>query len=218
MSTSLSGDGLFDLPSDYRRTPHARVILVTGPSGSGKTRFVHRTGLPVVSLDEFYFDGDRPGLPRRHGMVDWDSPQTWDKAAALRALVELCAQGSTTVPIYDIPSNARVGERKVELDGRRYVLAEGIFAADIIADLKREGILADALCICRPRVQTFWFRLMRDLDEARKPLPNLLRRGFAHFLKEPAMYEYLQKKGARRVSYSRAQEVLTQILAAQRWD
>ncbi|WP_353066121.1 hypothetical protein [Arcanobacterium hippocoleae] len=138
MATSLTTDGLFDLPDDIKREPHAQVILITGPSGSGKTRFVSRTGLPVVSLDEFYYDGDRPGLPRRHGMVDWDSIRTWDRAGAINALVELCTQGATQIPIYDIPSNARIGERDLDLDGRRYVLAEGIFAADIIDDLRRE--------------------------------------------------------------------------------
>ncbi|XCB29482.1 ATP-binding protein [Arcanobacterium hippocoleae] len=195
MATSLTTDGLFNLPDNVQRQPRAKIILITGPSGSGKTRFVSRTGLPVVSLDEFYYDGDQPGLPRRHGMVDWDSIQTWNRESAINALVELCTQGSTQIPIYDIPSNAKIGERDLDLDGRRYVLAEGIFAADIIDDLRREGILADALCISRPRIQTFWFRLMRDLDEARKPLPNLLRRGFAHFLREPKMYADLAAKG-----------------------
>ncbi|QJC21285.1 uridine kinase family protein [Arcanobacterium buesumense] len=217
MSTPLSNDGLFDLPESAQRVPHAKVILVTGPSGSGKTRFTSRTGLPVVSLDDFYYDGDRPGLPRRHGMVDWDSPATWDREGAVNALVELCTKGETTVPIYDMPSNSRVSERTLSMDGRRHVLAEGIFAAEIVDDLQKEGILADALCIARPRVQTFWFRLMRDLDEARKPLPNLLRRGIAHFFHEPQMYRDLEAKGARKVSYTEAQEVLTQMLAAQRW-
>lgn len=217
MSTPLSNDGLFDLPDSAQRVPHAKVILVTGPSGSGKTRFTSRTGLPVVSLDDFYYDGDRPGLPRRHGMVDWDSPSTWDREGSVNALVELCTKGETTVPIYDMPSSKRVSDRILRMDGRRIVLAEGIFAAEIVDDLKKEGILADALCIARPRVQTFWFRLMRDLDEARKPLPNLLRRGIAHFFHEPQMYQDLEAKGARKVSYTEAQEVLTQMLAAQRW-
>ncbi|WP_124055317.1 uridine kinase family protein [Arcanobacterium ihumii] len=217
MSIPLSDEGLFDLPDGYQRRPNARVILITGPSGSGKTRFVSRTGLPVVSLDDFYYDGDHPGLPHRHGMVDWDSIKTWNKPGAINALVELCTTGSTTIPIYDIPLNKRISDRVLDMDGRRIVLAEGIFAADIIDDLKKEGILAEALCISRPRVQTFWFRLMRDLDEARKPLPNLLRRGFAHFRREPKMYIELEQKGARRVSYLEAHEVLTQILAKQRW-
>ncbi|UVJ60162.1 ATP-binding protein [Trueperella pyogenes] len=217
MSTPLSDDGLFDLPESARH-PRARVILVMGASGSGKTRFTNRTGLPVVSLDDFYYDGDRPGMPMRHGMVDWDSPQTWDRQGAVDTLVNLCTKGAATVPVYDIPTSRRVGERTLEMEGRRYVLAEGIFAPEIIEDLKREGILADALLIKRPRVQTFWFRLMRDIDEARKPLPNLLRRGFAHFLAEPAIYREVEAKGARPVSYTEAQESLTQRLAALRWD
>ncbi|VEI13669.1 uridine kinase family protein [Trueperella bialowiezensis] len=216
MSTPLSDDGLFDLPHSARR-PNARVVLVMGASGSGKTRFTSRTGLPVVSLDDFYYDGDRPGMPTRHGMVDWDSPLTWDKDAAMDALRNLCTTGVATVPVYDIPTSRRIGERTLEMDGRRYVLAEGIFAVEIIDDLRAEGILADALVIKRPRLQTFWFRLMRDLDENRKPLPNLLRRGIAHFRKEPAMYKRLADKGARLVSYSEAQEALTQMLAALRW-
>ncbi len=217
MPTKLSDDGLFELPADYERVPHARVVLITGPSGSGKTRFVSRTGLPVVSLDEFYYDGDHPNLPLRHGMVDWDHINTWNKAEAINTLLTLCTTGKARIPIYDIPTNKQIGEQDIDMDGRRYVLAEGIFAADIIDDLKKEGILATALCISRPRIQTFWFRLMRDLDEGRKPLPNLLRRGIAHFLNEPKMYAELEGKGARKVSYAEAQEMLTQILATQRW-
>lgn len=216
MSTPLSDDGLFDLPESARR-PNARVILVMGASGSGKTRFTSRTGLPVVSLDDFYYDGDRPGMPMRHGMVDWDSPETWDKEGAVQALRELCTKGVTTVPVYDIPTSTRIGERTLDMEGRRYVLAEGIFAVELIDDLTAEGILADALVIKRPRLQTFWFRLMRDVDENRKPFPNLLRRGFAHFRKEPAMYKELDARGARLVSYTEAQESLTQMLAALRW-
>ncbi|MDY5584691.1 MAG: ATP-binding protein [Arcanobacterium sp.] len=217
MATSLTNDGLFELPAETRREPLARVIIVCGPSGSGKTRFVNRTGLPVVSLDDFYFEGSQSGLPHRHGMIDWDSIKTWNKTAAITALVDLCTTGRAEIPIYDIPTNSQIGVRTAELDGRRYVLTEGIFAADIIEDLRNEGILADAMCIERPRFQTFWFRLMRDLDEARKPLINLLRRGFAHFRREPKLYLELESKGARRVSYAEAQEALTQILAAQRW-
>ncbi|MFP7696283.1 uridine kinase [Trueperella sp. LYQ143] len=216
MSTPLSDDGLFDLP-DSAREPNAKVLLVTGASGCGKTRFTSRTGLPVVSLDDFYYDGDRPNMPQRHGIIDWDSPETWDRQGAVNKLVELCTVGEAVLPVYDIPSNSRVGERVVSMDGRRILLAEGIFAAEIIDDLRAEGILADALCIRRPRLQTFWFRLMRDLDEARKPFFNLVRRGISHYLNEPKMYAELESKGARSVSYTEAHETLTQMLAALRW-
>lgn len=208
-------EGLFEIDPTQRK-PLARVVVVAGPSGSGKTRFTTRSGLPVVSMDEFYFNGDHPGMPRRHGMIDWDSPLTWDKEEALRALVELCTVGRTEVPIYNIPANRRTGTRVEELDGARLVLAEGIFAPEIIEELKHEGVLADAICLQRPRVQTFWFRLMRDLDEARKPPLNLLRRGVAHFFAEPGTYRRLAAKGMRLVTWEEAHETLTNLLARAR--
>lgn len=210
--TTISGDGLFDLPSNQRQ-PNARVILVTGPSGSGKTRFTKRSGLPVVSLDDFYFDDTHPGLPHRHGMIDWDSPKCWDREAAVKALVDLAVEGETVLPIYDIPTNAKVAERPFSLDGAKVFLAEGIFAAEIVEDCMKEGILADAICISRPRLQTFWFRLMRDLDEGRKPPINLVRRGISHAIHEPKKYAELTGKGCRKVSIMEAHETLTQILA-----
>lgn len=211
----MQSDALFEI-DPTQRNPMAKIVVVAGPSGSGKTRFTSRSGLPVISLDEFYFDGDHPGMPHRHGMVDWDSPATWDREAALAALVEVCTHGSAYVPIYDISANRKVGERKVELDGARYVLVEGIFAPLIVSQLRKEGILADAICLKRPRVQTFWFRLIRDLDEARKPPLNLLRRGIAHFFAEPETYRRVQRLGCRLVSWEEAHETLTHLLARTR--
>lgn len=208
-------DALFQIDPAERR-PLAKVVVVAGPSGSGKTRFTTRSGLPVISLDDFYFDGDYPGMPHRHGMVDWDSPRTWDGEGAVATLVELCTTGEATVPIYDISANKRVGERRVELDGARFVLVEGIFAPEIVDATRTEGILADAIALKRPRLQTFWFRLMRDLDEARKPPINLLRRGIAHFFAEPGRYKYFESKGVRLVSWEEAHEVLTNLLARAR--
>ncbi|AZQ77213.1 ATP-binding protein [Flaviflexus ciconiae] len=213
MTTNLTGDGaLFDLPPEERE-PQARVILVTGPSGSGKTRFTGRTGLPVVALDDFYYDDTHPGLPRKHGIIDWDSPACWDRQGALGALIKLATTGEATLPIYDIPTNSKVAERTLDLEGSPLFLAEGIFAAELVHLCRREGILADAFCISRPRLQTFWFRLMRDLDEGRKPPIPLIRRGISHMIHEPEMYRDLERKGARRVSIVEAHEALTQMLA-----
>lgn len=41
----------------------ARVILLTGPSGSGKTSLLRRVGARRLRLDDFYRDGDEPGMP-----------------------------------------------------------------------------------------------------------------------------------------------------------
>ena len=203
---------LFDLPAEVRR-PRARVVLVSGPSGSGKSRLTRRLRLPTVTLDDFYLDFDHPGLPRRHGMVDWDSPTTWDREGALAALETLCTTGSVAVPTSDIPTSRRVGSRVLELDGAPLVLAEGIFAAEIVDECRRRGILGDALCLTRPRAQTFWFRLMRDLDEGRKPPINLVRRGVSLSLAEPAMIRELTAKGCRPISVADAERELRARMA-----
>lgn len=208
VTTNLAGgEGLFELPPEERK-PISRVVLVTGPSGSGKTRFTRLSGLPTISLDDFYLEGDNPDLPRRHGMVDWDSPDCWSREEAMKALIELATRGEAEIPVYDIPTNSRIGTRQVSVEGSPLFLAEGIFAAEIVDACRREGIFADALCITRPRLQTFWFRLMRDLDEGRKPPLNLLRRGVSLAISEPEMYAKLMSKGCRPVRISQAEEAV----------
>jgi len=200
-------DGLFALPTGFRR-PLARVVLLTGPSGSGKTSLTRRLGLPVVTLDDFYHDEDHDGLPRRFGIVDWDSPASWDQAAALDALVTLCRTGRCEIPIYDIPSNRRTGTRPLDLQGTPIVIAEGIFAAEIVDECRAEDILADAICLVRPRAQTFFFRLARDLGEARKPPGTLVRRGLALARTEAAMIDRLVGLGCQPLGVSEAEEVV----------
>lgn len=203
-------EGLFDLPPGSRR-PTARVVLLTGPSGSGKTSLTRRTGIPVVSLDDFYLDGDHPDLPRRFGNVDWDDPRSWDRAGAIATLVELARTGHAELPVYDIPTNRRTGTTHLSLDGFGVFLAEGIFAAEIVEAAREEDILADALCLWRPRLQTFWFRLLRDLGEARKPPLTLIRRGLRHLRNEPAMVAALTAKGARKVSVDEAERAIEML-------
>ena len=166
----------------------AQVVVVAGPSGSGKSRLCHRLatehGLPVVNLDDFYKDGDDPTLPRTHlsggaPVVDWDHPDSWVREDAVAALELLCKTGSADIPVYDIASDGRVGHRLVELDGAGCVLAEGIFADEVVGACREAGLLADAVCVHNPRLLTFWRRLVRDLRERRKPAWVLVRRGFS---------------------------------------
>ncbi len=199
--------GLFDLPRGFRR-PSARVVLLTGPSGSGKTSLTRRLGLPVVSLDDFYHDDDHPALPRRYGIVDWDSPDSWDRTGAMDALLALCRTGRSDIPIYDIPTNRRTGTTHLDLQGAPIVIAEGIFAAEIVEDCRAEDILADAICIVRPRLQTFFFRLARDLGEARKPPSTLVRRGVSLARNEPTMIAELVAKGCQPLGFSEAEQVV----------
>lgn len=207
-----AGDALFDLPDGTRR-PRASVVLLVGPSGSGKTRLPRKLGIPSVALDEFYRDEDYPGMPRRHGMIDWDSPQCWDREAALSALLELSIHGQADIPIYDIPSSRRTGTRRLELAGSPIVIAEGIFAAELVDSCRAEGILADAICLVRPRATTFYFRLTRDFAEARKPPIQLLRRGLTHVREEPAKVRRWVAQGCRPLGLAEAEARITSLAA-----
>lgn len=157
-----------------------RVVLLAGPSGSGKSSLAARTGLPVLRLDDFYKEGDDPTLPLVTGStdIDWDSLLSWDADAAVAAIVELCRTGRTTVPVYDIATSARVDSEALDIDRAPLFVAEGIFAADIVARCEELGVLADALCLRGRPSTTFRRRLARDLREGRKSVPFLLRRGW----------------------------------------
>lgn len=160
----------------------ARVVVLAGPSGSGKSRLAARLGLPVLRLDDFYKDGSDPTLPRidhgpNTGIVDWDHPDSWLAEDALATLRALCLDGAADVPIYDIAQDGRCGWQHLDLAGSPLVLAEGLFAQDVVAALRAEGLLARAICLRRAPLTTFVLRLTRDLREHRKPPLVLVRRG-----------------------------------------
>jgi len=160
----------------------ARVIVLAGPSGSGKSRLARRLELPELRLDDFYKEGDDPSLPRLalgggETLVDWDSPGSWDLAAALAALEDLCRAGRTEVPVYDIATSRVVGRRLLDVGGSAYVVAEGIFAPEVVQACRERGVLAAAVCVTQHPALTFWRRLTRDLREHRKPPWVLVRRG-----------------------------------------
>lgn len=177
----------------------ARVILLAGPSGSGKSYVARHTGLPVLPLDDFYLNGDDPRLPRvgdavdsvaaRAGRrrapylspspsaVDWESPASWDATAAVAAIELLARTGTVEVPHYDISLDRCTGYEKLRLDTARLFVAEGIFAAEIVATCRDRGVLAAAYALRRARSATFVRRLVRDLAERRKPPGALVRRG-----------------------------------------
>ena len=204
----------------------ARVIVVAGPSGSGKTVLCRRLsedrGWPVVNLDDFYKEGDDPTLPRvRHRtdlpggepLVDWDSPDSWSCDAALGALTTLCRRGEVEVPVYDIPSNARVGTRTVDLGAAAYVLVEGIFADRVVGPCRALGLLVEAVCVHNPRLVTFVRRLVRDLRQHRKPLWVLLRRGLSLLRTEPAVVARARAAGCRVTSSKVAYDELRRLPA-----
>ncbi|WP_308202357.1 uridine kinase family protein [Cellulosimicrobium cellulans] len=202
---------LFDLPPGSREVP-TRIVLLTGASGSGKTSLTRRLGLPVVALDDFYLDHDHPDLPQRFGIVDWDDPRSWDAAGAVAALVDLARTGHADVPVYDIPTSRRTGTTHLDVTGSRVVLAEGIFAAEIVAACRAQDVLADAICLRRPRLMTFWFRLLRDLAEMRKPPVTLLRRGWALLRAEPALVRHWESLGCRALTPTQAEKEIRALL------
>ncbi|WP_312028540.1 uridine kinase family protein [Cellulosimicrobium composti] len=207
-----AGDpALFDLPPGSREVP-TRIVLLTGASGSGKTSLTRRLGLPVVSLDDFYLDHDHPDLPRRFGIVDWDDPRSWDGAGAVAALVDLARTGHADVPVYDIPTSQRTGTTHVDVTGSRVVIAEGIFAAEIVAACRAQDVLADAVCLRRPRLVTFWFRLLRDLAEMRKPPLTLVRRGWALLRAEPRLVANWTSLGCRALGPAQAEKEIRALL------
>ncbi|UFU05897.1 uridine kinase family protein [Ruania halotolerans] len=202
---------LFPVPDGARQYAR-RVVLLTGPSGSGKSSLSRRLGLPVVALDDFYHDVDAPGLPQRFGSVDWDAAGSWNHGAAAQALVTLCRDGDVEVPIYDIPTSRRTGTTTVVAGDSPIVLAEGIFAGELVDALRAEGVLADAVCLVRPRVHTFWLRLLRDLAESRKRPSILIRRGLAHYRSEPAKVRAWVAQGCRATTPARAEADVRALL------
>lgn len=195
------------------QTLKARVVVLAGPSGCGKTRLAERAGVPIVALDDFYRDGDDPLMPMVGGHVDWEDPASWDAEAAVAALGELCRTGRAEVPIYSIAADARTGSRPVALDGSPIVVAEGIFAAEVVGRLAAEGLLADALLLRSPSVVTFWRRLVRDHREGRKPPLVLVRQGLAKLRDERKVVTRQADLGCRRIAKPAAATLLTDLAA-----
>ncbi|MBX3313861.1 MAG: hypothetical protein KF906_06040 [Actinobacteria bacterium] len=190
----------------------AKVVLLAGPSGCGKTHVALQSGLPVVALDDFYRGGAAPDLPRTDdGAVDWEDPDTWDADAAVQALDELCRSETVDVPTYSFGANAVVGHRTIERNGSPVVVAEGIFAAEIVAALRERDLLADALLVRQPRTVTFVRRLLRDIREARKSPWYLVRQGWTKTMAEPAVVARQRALGARPTTKATALRRLAEL-------
>jgi uridine kinase len=197
----------------------AQVIVLAGPSGSGKSRLADRVGLPVLRLDDFYKDGDDPTLPHLalaggEPIVDWDDPGSWNVAAAVAAVEELCRTGSIDAPVYDIAANGRVGHRVLDLGGSAYFVAEGIFAQEVVAECQRRDLVAAALCVTQHPALTFVRRLSRDLREHRKPPFYLVRRGLHLLAAQRQVVAHAERLGCRVVTPDAACRKIEQLVGS----
>lgn len=192
------------------------VILLAGPSGSGKSRLVRTSGAAQLRLDDFYLDHDAPGLPRRpDGLVDWDHVDSWNVEAALDALDEVLRTGGCTAPDYSISLSRAQGSHRVELGTRRVLIAEGIFAPDLLAACRERDIAVTALWLDRSRHANFSRRLRRDLASKRKPPRVLLERGRRLWREEPDKRRRAVELGFRPIGMRQAIALVQQLRGVQ---
>ena len=195
----------------------AHVVVLAGPSGAGKSRLAERLGLPVLRLDDFYKSAGDPTLPvithgANTGLTDWDHPDSWLPGDAVEALQQLCTEGWVEVPVYDIAQSGRCGWQRLDLQGHRLVLAEGIFAQEIVPVCHERGLLAAAYCVRQHPLVTFWRRLTRDLREHRKPPLVLLRRGWALLRDQKRVVDHAVELGCTPVSPEEAYRRVCDLL------
>ncbi|WP_454293708.1 uridine kinase family protein [Salana multivorans] len=207
-----ASDALFDIP-EGERVPLRRIVVLAGASGSGKSSVAGRLGVPVVRLDDFYLDIDQPGLPRARGNVDWDDPGSWDLALAVEALLTACSGDVLTLPLYDIPTSRRTGSETLDISAAPAVVAEGIFAAQVVVPLRSAGVLAGAYYLVHPRTTTAVRRFARDVGEARKPLGTLVRRGVALWRDEPRLVRSWIAAGLEPLPREDAEDLLARVIA-----
>lgn len=198
----------------------ARVIVLAGPSGAGKSQLAARLGVPVLRLDDFYRAADDPGLPvltqgANAGLVDWDDPRTWHVEAAVESIERLCEVGAADVPVYSIPLSRPVGTQRLELGSHTHFVAEGIFAAEIVAHCAERGLLAAAHCVRQHPFLTFWRRLTRDLEQRRKPPLVLVRRGLALLRAQRRVVADAVAKGCTALTPDESHAVLSRLVHAE---
>ena len=194
------------------------MIVLAGPSGSGKSHLAERVGLPILRLDDFYKDGDDPTLPCTDlgggsTVVDWDDPESWNVTDAVTAIEGLCRTGECEVPTYDISTSRRTGQRTLTLGGASHFIAEGIFAQEVVAECRRRGLLADALCVTQHPALTALRRFTRDLSENRKPPLMLARRGVHLMRRQDAVVRNAVERGCRVVSPDEAYAAIQRLVS-----
>ena len=175
-------------------------MVLAGPSGSGKSRLASRLnaahGWPIFRLDDFYREEDDPAMPRSETRDHrLGPPRQRDAERAVASLCDLVDTGRPP-PRSTTFEEPRQGHHEVAAGPADLILAEGIFAAEVVDRLRECGVLHSAWCIHhRPEV-TFVRRLPRDLKERRKPPLVLVRRGLSLMRDEPGIVRRQTDLGA----------------------
>jgi uridine kinase len=194
---------------------HARAVLLAGPSGSGKSTLAAHLGWPVLRLDDFYREDDDPLLPRDDaGRADWDAIGSWNTEDALAAVVRLAITGTVDAPAYSISESRRTGCHTVVLGDAPAFIAEGLFADRLVAGCREAGVLLDAIVLAPSAPVTFVRRFARDVAEARKPVPILLRRGLRLLREQPEVVRRCVRAGMRKLTPHRARVELGAVRTA----
>ncbi|WP_343825804.1 uridine kinase [Falsarthrobacter nasiphocae] len=190
-------------------------MLIGGASGSGKSYVARTHGRPHVELDNFYRDQaehtpEHPLPVTPYGEIDWDHPGTWNEAAACASLARLAREGVTECPVYSISHSAATGTQTITCT-RGPIAAEGLFASELLAPLRREGVDVEAYYIVEPAAWTALARFVRDVRESRKPLPFLLKRGWSLYKADGALRDRYAAAGFTLVAKSRLKRRLASM-------
>ena len=97
---------------------------------------------------------------------------------------------------------------------RPYVVAEGIFAQEVVGLCRERGILAAAICVRNHPMLTFWRRLTRDLRERRKPPHVLVRRGWLLMRQEPRIVAHAVALGCEPMTPDEAYDRVRALTGA----
>ena len=117
--------------------------------------------MPVVNLDDFYKNGDDPTLPRIEPRPGPGHRRLGRPGLLVAARTRSTpSSGSATtvradIPVYDISRDGRVGSTSAgRCGGAPYVVAEGLFAQEVVRGCRERGLLADAVCVRNHRLRS----------------------------------------------------------------
>lgn len=141
------------------------IVILLGPSGCGKSYLSTAIGASVrVSVDDFYRGAEDPEVPRWFfGQRAWADPRSIHLDSLLACVNELLIERSTSIPIYSMLSDTRLGERRVEVEGEGPVVVEGYHALQLVTSVSSLRSGSTVVLVTTPRWTSLLRRLRRDI-------------------------------------------------------